>query len=292
MVVASLLVAGTSAAQDVVIFKTRSIGPYDQAIDAFQAECKQKTTIFDMNGDDATELALVEQIRAVKPKVILAIGTKAAKIAKEKLPGIPVVFCMVLNPDKSGVLGPNTTGVLLQVPYSRQFSTLKTLIPTARKVGVLYNPATTEDSVELAAQEAATVGIQLLPSVVTSETEVVDALRDLLAKNIDLLWLTMDSTVLRKEAFSFIIAAMQEKSVPVMACQSIFAKDGLSMPLTPSYRGIGKQAARMANRILAGAKVSAIAVEPPDDSLQLLNWKAAPFGDVDEPPYTPLYELP
>lgn len=276
--------AATAAAQGVVIFKTKSIGPYDQAIEGFQSECKQKATVFDMNGDDQTGLALIEQIRAAKPAVILAIGTKAAKIAKEKIPEIPVIFCMVLNPDKNGVLGPNTTGVLLQIPYTKQFSLLKTIVPSIKVVGVLYDPSKTEDNVTLAAQEALQVGLKVVPVEVNSEKDVPNGLRDLLGKQIDLLWLTTDSTVLNKDTFAYIVTATLEKNIPLMAYQASFVKAGGFVALAPSYPGIGRQAGKMANKILSGTKVTDIPVEAPDGERVALNLKVANQIGIKVPP--------
>lgn len=275
---------GTASAQGIVIFKTKDIGPYNQAIEGFQGECKTKVTVLDMGGDDQTGLKMVEQIRAAKPDAILAIGTKAAKISKEKFPDVPVIFCMVLNPDKNGVLGPNTTGVLLQIPYARQFLTIKTIMPSVTTVGVLFDPSKTEDNVKLAAQEAQQLGVTVVPVEVDSEKAVPNGLRDLMTKNIGLLWLTADSTVLNKDTFAYIVTATLEKNIPVMAYQSSFVKNGAFVALAPSYTGIGRQAGKMANKLIAGTKVSDIPVEPPEEDNLALNLKVAGQIGIKVPP--------
>ena len=275
-------------AEGVVIFKTKSIGPYNQAVAGFRSACKAPITEFDMNGDDAQGLALVEQIRASEPEVIFAVGTKAARIAKEKFSELPIVFCMVLNPDRNGVLGPNTTGVLLQIPYSRQFKLLKTVLPTVKVVGVLYDPSKTRDNVSVARQEAQLLEIDLVPIEVSSEKEVPNGLRELLDRKVDMLWLTTDSTVLNKDTFAYIVTYTLERNVPLMAYQASFVKAGAFLALAPSYEGIGEQASRMTEKILQGSAVSELPVEDPDGNLLALNMKVAqqiglevPLGVVD-----------
>ena len=277
LLVASVIFGAAPAvnAAGVVIFKTKDIGPYNQAVEGFLSQVKQKPVVFDMNGDDRQGLAMVEQIRSLEPQVVFAVGTKAAKIAKEKFPEFPVIFSMVLNPDRNGVLGPNTTGILLQIPYTRQFQLLKTIMPNVKVVGVLFDPAKTEDNVTLAVQEAQQVGVKLVPVEVASEKDVPSGLRELLAQNIDLLWLTTDSTVLNKDTFAYIVTATLEKNIPLMAYQSSFVRAGAFVALAPSYPGIGEQAGKMATRILQGTKVTDIPIEPPDGNNLALNLKVA-----------------
>lgn len=270
-----LLVAAPALADGVVIFKTKDIGPYNEAIEGFKAACSAKATEFDMAGDDQKGLTLVEEIRKSQPQVVFAVGTKAAKIAKEKLSELPVIFCMVLNPDKNGVLGPNTTGILLQIPYSKQFELIKTVLPGLKVVGVLYDPNKTEDNVSLAAQEAQVLGVKIVPVQVASEKDVPTGLRDLLAQGVDLVWLTTDSTVLNKETFQYIVTSTLEKNVPLMAYQSSFVKAGAFVSLAPSYKGIGDQAGKLATKIIAGTKVTDLQIEAPDRNNLALNLKVA-----------------
>lgn len=275
ILIALALLAPRAAAEGVVIFKTKDIGPYNEAIEGFKAACGAPVTEVDMGGDDQVGLARVEEIRQAAPQVIFAVGTKAAKIAKERLAEFPVIFCMVLNPDKNGVLGPNTTGVLLQIPYSKQFELIKTVLPGLKVVGVLYDPAKTEDNITLATQEAQVLGVKLVPVQVSSEKDVPNGLRNLLGQGVDLVWLTTDSTVLNKETFQYIVTSTLEKNIPLMAYQSSYVKAGAFVALAPSYKGIGEQAGKMAKKIIAGTKVTELQIEPPDVNRLALNLKVA-----------------
>ncbi len=88
-----------------------------------------RTAIFTyvLEGQAETGRKVAQEIQSGKPDLVLAIGTTAAMAAKEELEGIPIVFCMVLNPVSSGLVksmnspGGNITGASLDIPLETQF---------------------------------------------------------------------------------------------------------------------------------------------------------------------------
>ncbi len=50
--------------------------------------------------------------------------------------GIPLVYCMVMNPKKSGISGSDVTGVTLDIPIARQFEAFKSVVPSLKKIGL------------------------------------------------------------------------------------------------------------------------------------------------------------
>src|SRR4051812_48068790 len=51
--------------------------------------------------------ALAAKIQARHPKLVFAIGTSAAQLAKDRIRDVPVVYSMVINPSKHDVVAAN-----------------------------------------------------------------------------------------------------------------------------------------------------------------------------------------
>ena len=278
-----LLFAGPAAADGVLILKSNSGGPYDQAAEGALSVAGADTAVLDMAGSQQVGPALVARIRAADPVVIVALGQAAAKLVRDELPAMPTVFCLVLSPESSAIMGPNTTGVRLQIPYARQFAMIQTLLPNVGVVGILYNPFTSKEDVSLATREAKKLGMKVKSEEVGAQMDVPEKLEKLLARKVDLLCLPNDSTVINPTALEHIVAETREVGVPVMTCQASLVDAGALVALAPSYRQIGMQAARMAARILAGTAAADIPMEPPDGDLLALNLRVAADIGVEIP---------
>ena len=55
-------------------------------------------TEYDLQGDVARGQKLARKVRASDAAVVVAVGLKAALVAKLEIVDVPVIFCMVLDP--------------------------------------------------------------------------------------------------------------------------------------------------------------------------------------------------
>lgn len=276
---ASLLIAALLApvaeGADVVVLKWKNIGPYNEAVEGLRATLGEKATIIDLGGDERGGGALAKQAKAANPKVVVAFGSSAARIARAELGGIPLVYCMVLQPERENLSGSAITGVQMRIPYEPQFELLRTVLPKTKKVGVVFDPSKSNDEVTIAKQEAAQKELELVSVGVSSEKEVVGALDELVAQQVDVLWLSGDSTVLRPDSFPDLAAACLQRKLPIMGYQVSFVKAGALVALATSYERMGKQAAKLAEKVLAGTSIRDLPVEAPDGNIMAVNKKVA-----------------
>ena len=91
------------------------------------------------DGDIRQLHAIVEELRKDPPRLVVAFGTQAAIAAKSRLRGVPVLYCLALNPVKNDLVGDNVGGVRLEVDFSQQFSDLERLVPNLKRIGVIYS---------------------------------------------------------------------------------------------------------------------------------------------------------
>ena len=238
-------------AQGIAVIKSHDIEPINQALAGFVAACPDHPTEYNLRGSKKRERDIIRRIIAAKPRLILAIGSLAAQAVKEGVRDIPVIFFMVPNPHKYGLKGENMVGISLDIPIERQFAVYKTLVPTLKTIGVIYDPKKTGAMVTKAGVVAETLGLQLLASPIASQKEVPAALRSMLGK-IDVLWMVPDDTAVTSESFKFLLLAAFENNLPFLVVSNIFVEVGALASLSPDYTDVGRQGCRLAREIESG----------------------------------------
>jgi putative ABC transport system substrate-binding protein len=233
----------------VAVIKSQDLLPYDQAVAGFRSVSRANITEYDMKEDDNTGAGIIEQIHQLKPDAVLAVGVKAAVLAKKQISDIPLVYCVVIDPEKYGLEEGNITGILLEVPINSQFKVFKAAVPTLKRIGVLYDPAKTAGLIRKAQKEADRLGLELVAVEVRSLKEVSARIRSLLPQ-VQGLWMVPDSTVITADSFRLILLATYEKNIPFMAFSESFVKTGALLSLSPDYFQIGKQASKLVDRVI------------------------------------------
>jgi putative ABC transport system substrate-binding protein len=271
-------------ATEIVILKSADVTGYNQAVEGFKAEIPQATlTEYDLKGDVEQGRKFAPSIRASDPALIIAVGLKAALVAKLELLDIPVIFCMVFDPEKYELPAPNMTGIIMAPPIRQQLSALHMVLPQARRVGVLYDPAKTTAAIEGAAQQAKALGLELIARQVKTKKDVPLVLGKLISQ-VDVLVLIPDSTVLTEESFGFILGSALEAKVPVIGFSSELVKSGALLGVSVSYTDVGRQAGLLAKKILKGQAIEASSPLPSSLFRMALNLKTAKFLELQIPP--------
>ena len=270
-------------ADSVAVIKSGEIKPYQDALAGFKEVCKVKTTEINIAGEIGNETEIAKKIKDKKPDLILAIGTKAAILAKQEISNIPIVFLMVSRPEKYGLTGKNITGVSLNIPAKVQFKTLKSIIPQLKTIGVIYNPIISGKAIEIATTAARDLGLELFAIKINSEKEVPQALRTLKG-NIDAMWMVIDETVVNSQSTPHIILFTIRNKIPLMGLSVRFAQDGALLALQSDYKNMGRQSGKIANLILESNSINVMPIASPEKSELVLNLKTAKLIDIDIPP--------
>lgn len=258
----SFLSTNDGYAAEIAVIKSKDIASYNQALEGFRAVSSANLKVYDMKGDLMEGYRIIDEIRSEKPDMILTIGVKAARVVKEKVGDIPVVFCMVMNPEKYGIKGPNITGVSLKISAKKQFDNAKLVIPGIGRIGVIYDPQKTGGIIEEAVRIAKGSGLDLVAYKVNSEKEVARALRDIINR-VDALWMIADPTVVTKDSFRYILITLFDNNIPLISFSERSVEAGALLSLEPDYKVIGQQTGMLANRIIEGANPQNLPIESP-----------------------------
>lgn len=265
-------------AREIAVLKSADIAAYNQAVHGLKTEVEDSTTIseYDMQGETAKGRKLARKIRASEAGIVITVGLKAALVAKQEIPGVPILYCMVLDPAKYDLHAPNMTGISLQIPIERQFSTMRAVLPNLKQIGVLYDPEKTKALIEDARRVAKGLGLTLVERQVGSEKDLPAALRSIAAK-IDALWLIPDSTILTEESLRFVLTTALDHNIPVIGFSSEFVRNGALIGLSVNSEDIGRQVGEIVKKILKGQPVAQATTVPPDRIRFALNLKTAKF---------------
>ena len=239
--------AVTVEAAEIAILKSSDLSYYEQAIVGFKAGLSPTTTTkeYSLDGQLGRGRDIGKALRASPPDLVFAVGLKAAMAAKLEIFDAPVVFCMVLNPETHGLPASNMTGIALRTSAEVQLSTLRSMLPSRHRVGLLYDEEQSGTFVRDALQAAKRQGLELVTVAVRRHDEIPKAVRALLPQ-IDVLWLIQDQTVVSESAIPFFLESTLEAKIPMFTFSSTLVQQGALGALVVDPWTVGQQAARVA----------------------------------------------
>ena len=277
------------AAEVVAIVTTGPSPPFEQATTALvetlrhgrpQAEIRR----FDLEGNEANAAAVLARTHETQPALVITVGSLATSVVLKETWPVPVVFSMVLYPQQSGYApGRNVTGIELDVPLDTQFATLREILPTARRVGVLYHHDETGSVVASARLVAGQHGFVLDTKEVDEPSSVPTVLPSF-AAGVDVLWTVADSHVLDGHSTPALILEALRMGVPVFGLSAPQVHAGALAAFAYDYADIGVQSGELASRVLAGEASANLPPVGPRKLSLTLNLRSAHYLNVTIPP--------
>lgn len=228
-------------------------------------------------GNAALAAQIAQKFVSKQPNAIVAIGTKAAQSAMTASKGTktPVVFSSVTDPLGAKLVkdlkapGDSVTGVSNYIAVEPQFKLFKRLLPNLKTLGIIYDPGE-DNSIALnkAMEKAAKAfNLKLVFAVATKTSEVLAASQSLCGK-VDALFVNNDNTAL--SAFSSVVKAAKGCDIPAFVSDIDIADQGAMAALGPDQLELGRQTARMVDRILKNPKAPLPSVEFPEKTKEYI----------------------
>lgn len=219
-------------------------------------------------GDQANLQTISEQLIDGND-LVLAIATPSAQSLATVSTETPVLFTAVTDPLSADLVesiekpGGLLTGTSDQAPIDKQVELLGQAVPDAKTVGILYTTSerNSEVQVEQAEKLLEKAGYKVVVKGITSSNEVQDATTSLM-KDVDAIFVPTDNTV--ASTMTMIGQLSVEHKVPVIGGSTDMVDEGGLLTYGTNYEALGRQTAKMAIKIIEGAKVSETAVEYPE----------------------------
>lgn len=202
-----------------------------------------------------------------KVDLILALGTPASIAAKNATQGtdVPVVFGPVYDPLKSGLVddfinpGGNMTGIRSGGQIAKIIELHLQIVPDTKRIYVLHNPVDDASVQSLNELQRVTSELGITLSVVEVAND--DELSAALSKpptDVDSIFLLTSGFLLRNVE-RFVDSAITNM-LPISSASSS-ASNGLLLSYQTDQFELGRQASRIANKILLGTPPSELPVE-------------------------------
>jgi putative ABC transport system substrate-binding protein len=222
------------------------------------------------------------ELVSLRPDLILAIGTAAARAAKDATQTIPIVFARSADPVGYGLVpslarpGGNVTGVSLQAVEinGKRLQLLSMAVPDAKRVGALWNPsdqlAPNFTEIEGAARS---LNLELVPAAVSGLDDIEPALQAMVEQHAGALILV--PPILINEHYNELVEFVVKARFPAMFISREDVEKGGLMSYFPSFPDMLRRAAAYVDKILKGAKPADLPVEQPTKFELAINLKTA-----------------
>src|SRR6185295_5681240 len=205
-----LLWSSPSGAAEVAVLKSTDAPAWRPAVEAFKRGLPGHTiTEYDLRGDRNEAERVIGALKG-KGALLVAFGPLAAEAARETASDQMLVFCMVQDPAKAGLLNNiNASGVAFATPIKNQLAAFRLVYPRAVRIGVVHGPEEAVAKLVQEAQKAAgVVRLVVTARMAATERDVPQALRSLLRgeEAVDAIWLPPDPLLVGEATRRFLLA--------------------------------------------------------------------------------------
>lgn len=218
---------------------------------------------FNAAQDKAALDAFLSSLDETAYDFIYTFGTTVSKKTAARIKNTPILFGIVTNPLKSGLIqswessGNNVTGVSHAIPMTDQVEFLF-MLGEFKKIGMMFNPKETNSQIadKDLSRELAARGVAYLTYPVESAADITAAAKKAAADKIDLIYLPSDSFI--GSQAKNITGQLSGLGIPSYGAIEKIVKSGATIGIVSSYYTVGKEISLKAGEILKGKTPSDI----------------------------------
>nr|WP_242536850.1 tryptophan ABC transporter substrate-binding protein [Vagococcus fluvialis] len=221
-----------------------------------------------------------------KSDVLVGIATPAAQALANQTQEIPIVLGAISDPKSAGLVednnhpGGNITGVSDQSPVEAQLELVKEILPSSKKMGILYSSA--EDNSAYQAEkitaEAKKSGFDVKSYPVPSTNEISQMMQ-VMSKEVDFVYLPTDNTM--ANAMQTIVDVANQYKIPVIPSVDTMVEQGGLATVGINQYELGVKTGEMVASILKGeSKPATTPIYTFDSGDIIINQKQADFLNI------------
>jgi putative ABC transport system substrate-binding protein len=239
----------------VLLFDSHESEQYDLTMRVFKEQLTQYLPQAEYMYHTADNTAKFNAYQFVSPKtksppaIIISLGATATKIAQAVFSDTPILATMMIS--EGNMLHPkeNNSVIILQIPVEIQLQWIKKLLPNARRIGILYDPALNRTWMGEALKAAQRESIEIIAYEINSPKQLQAGL-SYMSNNADVLMAIPDQTVYSGKTAKEILLFSYRNHLPFIGLSSSWVKAGALYAIEIDYEDLGRQVAGLANRIL------------------------------------------
>ena len=235
------------------------------------------------DGNEKLLRSYSEELVRLDVEVILTNGTSAAIAAKNATTRIPIVMISSGDPVRAGLVaslakpGGNITGfsIISTELDAKRLALLHEALPTARRVGVLVNPANSTFDVARKENERVygLLGLQPLVVNAAAASELESAVAEASRRGAQALHVALDRMFSRNGPL--IIQAALRHALPTFVSDNDLVRNGALLSLSIDEEQVFHALAYFLDKILRGANPADLPVQQPTKFVLSLNLRTA-----------------
>jgi putative ABC transport system substrate-binding protein len=209
-------------------------------------------------GQPANAAQIAAKLVGERPAAIVAISTPSAQSVLAATKDLPIVFSAVTDPVAAKLVadmvhpGANVTGVTDMAPVAQQVALTRELVPSLKRLGVIYNPGETNSIALLAVLRRVVkeAGLELVESASNRSADLSTAAERLVGR-VDALYLPTDNVV--ASGLEAVVAVARQNRIPTIG-DAAYVSRGVLVGSGFNYYDLGHVTGRMVADILRGRK--------------------------------------
>lgn len=233
-------------------------------------------------GDQSNLNSIAQRFVSEREDLVLAIATPAAQAMANATRDIPILGTAITDYVSAKLVqsnekpGGNVSGTTDMNPVEKQVDLIATILPNAKKVGILYS--TNEINSQLQAERmkahAKTKGIEVVEATVSNVNDVQQAAQNLVSQGVQAIYVPTDNIV--ASSMPNLVKITDQSKIPVFPGEDNLIKAGGLATYSVDYYQLGFQAGVMGAKILSGeAKVGDMPIESQTNFKLVVNEEVA-----------------
>ena len=210
-------------------------------------------------GEQANCVTIAQKLVNDKSDLIFAIATPAAQAVANMTSEIPILVSSVTDPKTAQLVesnekpGTNVSGTSDLTPCAAQISLLKRLIPSAKKIAILFcsSEENSRFQASLAEDACKKEGLDFVEATVSNTNEVQQVVQSLVGK-VDAIYTPTDNMIASSMATVALVTTPNK--IPVICGEEGMVQGGGLATYGINYYELGMQTAKMAVEILRDKK--------------------------------------
>lgn len=219
-------------------------------------------------GDQSNLNSIAQRFVSEREDLVLAIATPSAQAMANASRDIPILGTAITDYVTAKLVqsnekpGGNVSGTTDMNPVEKQVDLIATILPNAKKVGILYS--TNEINSQLQAERmkahAKEKGIEVVEATVSNVNDVQQAAQNLVSQGVAAIYVPTDNIV--ASSMPNLVKITDAAKIPVFPGEDNLIKAGGLATYSVDYYQLGFQAGVMGAKILSGeAKVGDMPIE-------------------------------
>lgn len=263
----ALVPLGVPAAERLVVVTSNDQPPFQEAVTGLRQAYPTAELLQAKPGDAAAVAHALAQLP--REAAIVTLGRRAAEQVAAAAPTQPVVNCMV--PGDAAVRPGSAHSVPMDVPVDAQIAAFRQLLPAARTIGILFDPAQNERRAADTAAAWKRAGYVPVQEPVPGPAALPAALNRM-TQGVDVLYAIPDRTVFAAEHSRALFLFSFRHQIPLVGPTEGWVRAGALFTLDWSHTDLGRYCGALALRQLSGGKGAA---PPPPRTRLVANARTA-----------------